>query len=221
MMRYMKQRQQLVDFGKKMMAEGLTTGTGGNLSIVVPDEAAMLITPSGIAYNETKIEDIVLMDLDGNVLEGECKPSSEYHMHAIFYQNNPEIKSVVHTHSDFATAVACLQQDIEPFHYIIASVGDRVRCCGYQTFGTQALAEEAYRVMGNNKGILLGNHGVLAVGNSCSEAFSVAKDIEFLAKLKIRARAIGQPVLLSPEDIAVTQEKFANYGQPKKEFSKL
>lgn len=212
-MKYMAQRQQIVDFGKKLITEKLTTGTGGNISIFIREDNVMLISPSGIPYSETEPEDIVILDLDGNVVEGTRKPSSEYHMHCIFYQKTEHINSVVHTHSDYATAVACLLQDIEPLHYIIGSVGDKVRCCEYKTFGTQELADEAYRVMGNNNGILLGNHGVLAVGSNCAEAFSVAKDIEFLAKLKIRAEAIGKPVLLNEEQMEVVVEKFGTYGQ--------
>lgn len=212
-MRYEKERQQIVDFGKKLLTENLTTGTGGNISVFIREDQVMLISPSGIPYNETTLEDIVALDLDGNVIDGTRKPSSEYQMHSIFYKKTERVNAVVHTHSDYATAVACLKQDIEPLHYIIGSVGDKVRCCDYKTFGTQELADEAYRVMGDNNGILLGNHGVLAVGSNCGEAFSVAKDIEFLAKLKIRSESIGTPVLLNQEQMAVVIEKFGTYGQ--------
>ena len=214
-MNYVEERQQIVDYGKKLISERLTTGTGGNISIFIPEDNVMLISPSGIPYNDTKLEDIVVLDLDGNKVEGHRKPSSEYDMHRIFYQRNGDkIRSVVHTHSDFATAISCLNQDIEPLHYIIGSVGDKVRCCDYKTFGTYELAEEAYRVMDNNNGILLGNHGTLAVGKDCADAFSVSKDIEFLAKLWVRANAIGTPVLLNKEQMDVVIEKFGTYGQP-------
>lgn len=212
-MKYKAEKQEIIDFGKKLITEKLTTGTGGNISIFIKADNVMLISPSGIPYDETELEDIVTMDLDGNVVDGIRKPSSEYHMHAIFYKNSDHINSVVHTHSDYATAIACLQQEIEPLHYIIGSVGNKVCCCDYKTFGTQELADEAYQVMGDNNGILLGNHGVLAVGSSCAEAFSVAKDIEFLAKLKIRAESIGEPVLLNEKQMGKVIEKFGVYGQ--------
>ena len=212
-MKYLAERQQIIDFGKKLITERLTTGTGGNLSICVREDNVVLISPSGIPYGEIVPEDIVLLDLDGHVIGGHRKPSSEFDMHCIFYRKTQHVNAVVHTHSDFATAVACLRQDIEPLHYIIGSVGDKVKCSGYETFGTLDLAEEAYRTMGDNNGILLANHGVLTVGKDCADAFSVAKDIEFLAKLKLRAEAVAQPVLLNETQMAIVKEKFVTYGQ--------
>ena len=129
-MKHLKERELIVDYGKKLITEKLTTGTGGNISIYLPEEETMLISPSGIPYFETEPEDIVLMDLHGNVLEGNRKPSSEYDLHSIFYANRPDVRSVVHTHSEYATTFACLQQEIEPLHYIIGSVGENVRYSG-------------------------------------------------------------------------------------------
>ena len=153
------------------------------------------------------------MDLHGNVLEGNRKPSSEYDLHSIFYANCPDIRSVVHTHSEYATTFACLQQEIEPLHYIIGSVGEKIRCCEYKTFGTRELAEEAFNFIHEDNGILLGNHGVLTIGPDLSSAFGVAKDIEFLAKLDYRARCIGTPKLLNQGQMKEVLEKFETYGQ--------
>lgn len=212
-MRYTEERKQLVKYGKQLLVDKLTTGTGGNLSIFIREDNVMLITPSGVPYNETKEEDIVLMTLEGDVLEGNKKPSSEYDMHRIFYKKTPHINSVVHTHSEFATVFACLHEDILPLHYIIGSVGNRIRCCSYETFGTEDLAEVAFKEMREDKGILLGNHGVLAIGEDLSSAFSVAKDIEFIARLYYRAKSIGTPVLLNEEQLAEVIDKFDTYGQ--------
>lgn len=212
-MRYIEERKQLVAYGKQLLIDKLTTGTGGNLSVFIREDELMLITPSGIPYNETTEEDIVLMTLEGEVLEGKRKPSSEYDMHRIFYQKSADINSVVHTHSEFATVFACLHEDILPLHYIIGSIGNRVRCCGYETFGTDRLAEVAYEEIKEDKGILLGNHGVLAVGEDLASAFSVAKDIEFIAKLYYRAKSIGTPVLLKDTELAEVIDKFGTYGQ--------
>ncbi|MGX7204565.1 L-fuculose-phosphate aldolase [Enterococcus pingfangensis] len=212
-MKYQKERELIVEYGKKLITENLTTGTGGNISLYLPEEQVMLISPSGVPYFETKSADIVLMDLEGNVLEGTRKPSSEYELHSIFYANRPEVRSVVHTHSEYATTFACLQQAIEPLHYIIGSVGEQVRCCAYKTFGTYELAEEAFNFIHEDNGILLGNHGVLTIGPDLPSAFSVAKDIEFLAKLDYRARSIGTPKLLNQAQMQEVLEKFATYGQ--------
>lgn len=215
-MKYLEERQQLVLFGKKLLEEGLTTGTGGNLSIYLREDEVMLMTPSGIPYNETTEADIVLMTLDGQVIEGNRKPSSEYDMHRIFYQKRSDVNSVVHTHSEFATVFACLQEDIKPLHYIIGSIGKSVRSTAYTTFGTKELAEIAFKEMKDDKGILLGNHGVLTIGADLASAFSVAKDIEFIAKLYYRARSIGTPVLLNNDELSEVIEKFETYGQSEK-----
>ncbi|MGX7025289.1 L-fuculose-phosphate aldolase [Vagococcus hydrophili] len=212
-MKYQAERKQLVEYGKAMLTENLTTGTGGNLSIFIREDNVMLMTPSGIPYPETKEEDIVLMTLEGEILEGDCKPSSEYDMHRIFYQQTPNVNAVVHTHSEYATVFACLQEAILPLHYIIGSIGSRVRCCPYETFGTAKLAEVAFKEMKQDKGILLGNHGTLAIGEDLASAFSVAKDIEFIAKLYYRAKSIGTPVLLNEEQLEEVIEKFGTYGQ--------
>lgn len=219
-MKYQVERKQLVEYGKAMLTEKLTTGTGGNLSVFIREDNVMLMTPSGIPYNDTKEEDIVLMTLDGEILEGNCKPSSEYDMHRIFYQQTPNVNAVVHTHSEYATVFACLQEDILPLHYIIGSIGSRVRCCKYETFGTAKLAEVAFKEMKQDKGILLGNHGTLTVGEDLASAFSVAKDIEFIAKLYYRAKSIGTPVLLNDEQLEEVIEKFGTYGQDRINGSK-
>jgi len=212
-MNYIKEREAIVSYGLKLITENLTTGTGGNISMFLPDTNSMLISPSGIPYSEIKPEDIVLTDLDGNVLEGNRTPSSEHKMHSIFYKNKPHIRAVVHTHSDYATALSCLNTTIPPLHYLISSIGNQIVCCDYKTFGTQELAEEAYNKMADNNGILLGNHGSLAIGRSIKEAFDIAVTIEFIAKLYSIAKAAGEPKLLSQEDLEICSKKFKYYGQ--------
>lgn len=212
-MKYAEERKQIVNYGKNLLKENLTTGTGGNISIFIREDEVMLISPSGIPYPDIKEEDIVLLNLDGDVLEGDRKPSSEYDMHRIFYQRTEHVNSVVHTHSEYATVFACLHEEILPLHYIIGSVGNKVRCCEYKTFGTYELAEEVFQTIGNDKGLLLGNHGVIAVGEDLPASFSVAKDIEFIAKLYYRALSIGKPVLLNDEQLAEVVDKFGTYGQ--------
>lgn len=212
-MKYLELRKNLVDYGKKMLTDSLTTGTGGNLSLFIREDEVMLITPSGIPYHETTPSDIVLMTLDGTIIDSHRTPSSEYDMHRIFYQKSPKINAVVHTHSEYATVFACLQEEIMPLHYIIGSIGKKVRCCPYETFGTPELAEVAYETIGTDKGLLLGNHGTIAVGENLKDAFSVAKDIEFMAKLYYRARSIGEPVLLTDSQLNDVIDKFGTYGQ--------
>ncbi|RND87019.1 L-fuculose phosphate aldolase [Lacticaseibacillus paracasei] len=216
-MDYMKERQQIVDFGKKLIDERLTTGTGGNLSIYVPEDNVMLISPSGMNYKDTKPEDVVLMDLDGDIKEGNRKPSSEFAMHSIFYKNDPEVRSVVHCHSDFATAMACLNHDIPPLDYVLADIAKRsIKCTKYKIYGSPEIAEEAYETMGDDHGILLANHGSLAIGKNIESAFGIAKEIEFICKIFTYSSSVGNPVILSDDQMDAVIKKFANYGQPRK-----
>ncbi|WP_242368112.1 L-fuculose-phosphate aldolase [Lactobacillus intestinalis] len=214
-MDYIEERKKIVEYGKQMITNNLTTGTGGNLSIYIPEKKVMLISPSGIDYFKTKLEDVVVMDLYGNVLEGGKKPSSEYELHSIFYRHNPEVRAVVHAHADYATACACLRINIPPLHYIMADIGDELRCTDYKIYGSSEIAQEAYRVMGKNKGILLANHGLLAIGKDIDSAMGIARNIEMMCKLYIRASSIGNPVILSKEEMAAVKKKFETYGQVK------
>ncbi|MFV0411945.1 MAG: class II aldolase/adducin family protein, partial [Oscillospiraceae bacterium] len=98
-----KARQEIADFGRKMSADGLSKGTSGNLSIYDPETGYMAIGPSGLGYFETEAEDVVVMTLDGKIVEGKRKPSSEHDLHAVFYRNKPDARAVVHTHSTYCT----------------------------------------------------------------------------------------------------------------------
>ncbi|PMD67880.1 class II aldolase/adducin family protein [Companilactobacillus nuruki] len=212
-MDYIEERQQIVDYGKKLVDERLTTGTGGNLSIYLPEEDKMLISPSGVPYYETQLEDIVVMDLKGNILEGDLKPSSEWEMHSMFYRNDSDIKSVVHAHSDYATACSTLHISIPALHYAAADACKSIRTTEYRIYGSHELAEEAFDVMRNDHGILLANHGLLATGTSIKQAMSTAVNIEWLCKLYILAKSVGQPCPLTDNQLEKVAHKFENYGQ--------
>lgn len=207
----------IVEYGKKLVDEELTTGTGGNLSIYVPEDKVMLISPSGINYYDTKLEDVVVMDLAGHIKEGKRKPSSEYAMHSVFYKNKPGVLSVIHAHADFATAMSCLRKNVPPIHYAIANMTKELKCTNYKIYGSPEIAKEAYRVMGDDNGILLANHGLLATGGSIEAALANAVNIEFLCKLYVYASAVGKPVALTEAEMDAVTKKFQNYGQPKEE----
>ncbi len=209
-----KERELVAEYGRKLIETGLTTGTGGNISIYNEKEGLMAIKPSGIEYFKIKAEDIVIMDLSGNKVEGDKKPSSEYNMHRIFYQNRGDVRAVVHTHSTYSTTISCLNEEIPAVHYLVAFSGEKVPCAKYATFGTPQLAENAYKAMGKKyNATLLANHGLLAVGNNIATAFATAEEIEFCAELYYRTKAVGEPVILSPEEMKLMNEKFKNYGQ--------
>ena len=143
-----EQREQVVEYGKRLVTTGLTDGTFGNLSVLDRASGLMAISPSGMDYFATTPEDVVVTDLEGKVVEGKRKPSSELDLHRLFYQRRQDVNGVVHTHSTFATVLSCLRWSIEPVHYLVAYSGRRVPCIPYYPFGSLELAEAAWAGMG-------------------------------------------------------------------------
>jgi len=210
-----EERELVCLYGLRLLESGLTTGTGGNISVFNRDKGLMAIKPSGIDYGKISIEDVPVMDLSGNQVDGGKAPSSEYEMHAIFYRNREDVNAVVHTHSRYATAIACLNWEIPPVHYLVAFAGEKVPCAPYATYGTKELAENAYRTMGKQyNATLLANHGLLVVGASITQAFAATEQIEFCAELYYLTKCIGDPVLLSSDKMVEVARKFGTYGQP-------
>ena len=213
-----KERQQVVDFGKKMSSEGLTSGTSGNISIYNREEGLIAISPSGIGYFETKPEDVVIMNLQGEIVEGNRKPSSEWGLHTEMYKVKPDCRAVVHTHSMYCTVFASLNQPLRAVHYVIGDAGTAtVPCAPYETFGTMELAKSAAQTIGESNAVLLANHGMLACGATIESAYGLAKGMEYCAELQYRCMCIGNPVILSDYEMDRVMEKFKNYGQKKEE----
>ncbi len=208
-----KAREEIVKHCQKMAATGLTPGTSGNISAFDASHALMAISPSGMDYKDLTPEDIVIMDLEGNTVEGKRTPSSEYQMHRIFYAERKDVGAVVHTHSPFATTLACLGWELPAIHYILAFAGERVPCAPYLTYGTKQLAEAAYQAAGDYNAVLLGNHGVLALGENIHRAFITAESVEYAAELYWRSLALGRPNTLRPEEMERVASKFSGYGQ--------
>ena len=207
------ERKLIVEYGKLLVTKGLTTGTGGNISIFVKEKKYFAISPSGIDYFETEPEDVVIMDLDGKVVEGERKPSSEWMMHLIFYKKRDDVEAVVHTHSRFSSTISCMRWDIPALHYYVAFAGKTIPCAKYASYGTQELADNAFEGMGEGKAALLANHGLITIGRSVKEAFLVAEMSEEMAEYYYRTKSIGEPVLLDEEEMESMLLRFKSYGQ--------
>lgn len=209
------EKKSLVEYGKKLISSGLTAGTGGNISVYDSEKKLMAITPSGIDYFEMTTEDIVVLDLEGKVVEGTRKPSSEWQMHLINYQKRGEaVRAVVHAHSIFSSILATCRKDLPASNYMIAIAGgSEVRCSKYATFGTAELAEYAFEAMKDRYACFLANHGLLTCGPTLKEAFSIAGEIERLAGLHIGASLLGDPVILDDAEMKKVHEQFPSYGQ--------
>jgi len=156
---------------------------------------------------------IVAVGFDGKVI-GIGKPSSEWHFHCDILKARPEINAVVHTHSPHATALACLREDMPPFHYMIAIAGgDSVRCAPYTLFGTDTLSAYAVEALTDRKACLLANHVLIALGRDLDEAMAVATEVESLCQQYLIARQSGKPVLLSAQEMRQVIDRFKTYGK--------
>ena len=215
-----RERELVVEYGKRMSADRLSTGTSGNISVLNAEKGLFAISPSGMDYFETTPEDVVVMDLDGNVVSGLRKPSSEWGLHRAFYRAKPEIGAVVHTHSMYCTTFAVLQEPLRAVHYVIGDAGTTmVSCTRYHLFGTEKLAEEAVEYCGSGNAVLLGNHGLVTCGKDAAAAYSLACNLEYVAELQYRARSIGRPQVITDVDMWEVMRKFKTYGQPGEERS--
>ena len=210
-----KEREAIVTFGRKLITSQLTTGSGGNLSVMNREANLIAIKPSGVDYFEMQPEDVVVMTPEGRIVEGDKKPSSEVNFHLGLLQSRPEINAVVHTHSVYATTIACLNWELPAVHYLVGYSGNKVPLAPYATFGTQALADHIVAAIGNYNACLMANHGLVTVGPNLATAFAAAEEIELVARIYYQARCIGNPVILSDEEMAVVGEKFKTYGQKK------
>lgn len=208
-----EQRQQIVDYGMKMIQSGLTTGSGGNLSILCRETGLVAIGPSGINYADVSSKDIVIVDLDGQQVEGCRKPSSELSFHLALYKARPDVAAVVHTHSVYATTMACLHWEIPAVHYLVAFSGQKVPLADYAIFGSPELAENVVSGIAAYHAVLLANHGLVAVGADLKQAFNVAEEIELVARIYYQAKSIGEPVLVNHEEMKTVLKKFTTYGQ--------
>ena len=210
-----KERLLLIEYGKKLVKAGLTKGTGGNLSIFDRKNGHVAITPSGIDFFEIQPEDIVIIDVDGNVIEGNRVPSSEWAMHVMPYKYRDDIDAVIHAHTMYATVLACLREELPPTHYMIAVAGPTVRVAKYATYGTHELAINASEAMVDRKAVLLANHGILAGANDLLNAFNIVEEIEYCSEVYVKAKSIGSPIILPDEEMTLMAEKFKTYGQKK------
>jgi len=208
-----KERRLIVEYGRKLVEYNLTRGTSGNLSMFNRDKNLIAISPSGMDYYKINPEDIVILDIKGNIVEGCRKPSSEIELHRIFYERRKDIDAIIHTHTMYSTVLACLNLSLPPVHYMLASAGMDVRCAEYATFGTKELAENAYKAMEGRKAVLLANHGLLTGGRDLKEAFSLAEEVEYVAEIYYRAKSIGEPKIIPDEEMELIIEKFKSYGQ--------
>jgi len=205
-------RLNVVQAARRLSELGLNSGRAGNLSVRV--DGGFVVTPSGAAYESMHPDDLVYLTSAGDYGGGQRTPSSEWRIHRDIYAQRQDAKAVVHTHSPFATTLACLHRGIPAFHYEVAFAGGPdIRCSPYATFGTQDLSDHALKALEGRRACLLANHGVLALGDSLEGALGLAEKVENLARVYWQALQVGEPVLLDEVEMARVVEKFLTYGK--------
>ena len=208
-------RQQLVTVARRMNGTGLNQGTSGNLSVRI--EEGILVTPSSLPYEQMEVADLVALDLSGQPLkEKQRRPSSEWRLHADVLSCRPEAMAVLHCHPIHATALACHDRGIPAFHYMVAVAGgDEIRCAPYATFGTKELSDNVVNALAQRNACLLARHGMVTLGKDLESALRVAVEVETLARMYLQALQLGEPPLLSTQQMQAVHAQFRglHYGQ--------
>lgn len=214
---------EVVKVAQQLSALGLNVNKSGNVSCRFKREEGegFFITPTGVAYELLEPIDIPWMPLKARLCVedalGQYRPSSEWQMHAAVYQKRADVVAIVHTHSPYATALACQNLSIPSFHYMVASAGgSSIDVVPYQTFGSEALANATADGLEKKEACLLEHHGVMAVGGSLSRALSLAQEVENLAHQYVIVCSLGEPRLIEEEEMRRVIAKFTTYGQPQR-----
>jgi L-fuculose-phosphate aldolase len=197
----------VLSVAKEMLATDLVKGTAGNLGARLPDGNAVL-TPSSLDYREMTLDDLVVTDLDGNVLEGHRGPTSEKALHLSALRMHDDIHATMHCHAKFATMFALTRRSIPAvIEEFVVYVGGDVEVADYKTTGTVELADEVAKRVGNRSAVLMANHGLFAVGKDPKDALHVASLVERTAEIIWGARQLGE-VMPIPDEV---NEQFAGY----------
>ncbi len=206
-------RTEMVDICRRMNSSGINQGTAGNLSARI--DGGFLITPTSLPYERMGPEDIVEMDFDGTYA-GKHRPSSEWRFHRDSRTKRMDIEGVLHCHSVYATTLAVHHKNIPSFHYMTGVAGGNdIRCSPYATFGTQQLSDNALGALEGRLACLLGQHGQISLGKNLEHALWLAIEVETLSRLYVQALTIGDPPILSDEEMGrvIQQMRQMSYGQ--------
>ena len=211
-------RRKVIKFGLELLNRGLVAGTWGNISARIGREGLIAITPSGRDYRTLADTDIVIVDSNGQVIDGHLKPSSELPLHLAVYHARPDVNAIVHTHSVYASACAVAQKEIPPIiEDLIQVIGGAVSVADYALPGTEELGINTIRSLGRKNGVLLANHGVVGCGRSLDEALTACELIEKAARIFIYSMSIGGPKILSDHDVAVMHKFYVEHYRRQEE----
>jgi len=208
-------RREVIETGLEMIHSSLVVGTWGNISVRIPDENLMAITPSGVDYESIETADVVIMDFDGNIVEGDKKPSIEWQLHLAVYKARDDIQAIVHTHSTYVTAFAIARKGIPgAAEDLVQVVGGDVRVTNYVLPGSAELGQEVVLALKDRMACIMANHGCIATGRTVKEALRTAFIVEKSAQATVYAQSLGGVVELTEEDVDFMREFYlTKYGQ--------
>ena len=210
-----KLKEELVELHLELPRNNLVVWTGGNVSAREPESGLVVIKASGIRYEEMRPQHMVVVDLEGKLIEGDYKPSSDVYSHLYIYKHRPDVAGVVHTHSAYATAFAAVNKPIPVVLTAIADeFGGPIPCGGFALIGDDAIGKVVVECIGKSPAVLLKNHGVFTVGKNAKAAVKAAVMTEDNAKTVWLAMQIGEPDIIPQEDVDKLHQRYTNvYGQ--------
>ena len=212
MVKWRSERQMLWEVTREMVGQGLVSGSSGNTSLRLSGREGkghVLITPSGRPYRQLGPEDLVLIDLDGEPVEGDLLPSSETALHLTLYKARQDIRAIVHTHSLYASVAAVADLEIPPIvDEMVIKIGGSVRVAEYAFPSTEELAQSARQALGDRNAVLLRNHGLVGVGQTPWEALDMCQMVERVSQIFVYASLLGRASTLPPEIIEIEKELF-------------
>jgi len=207
-------RQEVWKSNLELPKHGLVKLTSGNVSGRDPESNLVVIKPSGYSYEEMTPEDMVVVDLQGNVVEGHLRPSVDTETHLYIYENRPGINGICHTHSTYASVYAALGEPIPACLTTTAMLGGEIPIGGYVPVGGKQIGQEIVKKIGKALAIVMQNHGVFTIGNSATEATKFAIEVEDIAHITVFAQLCGKPIKLPQEQINEFANIYQNsYGQ--------
>jgi len=215
-MKLKTEREKIVFEIKRMQEMGLIINTSGNISIKKDDLIA--ISPSGVSYDNLKSKDIVVLDKNKKIVEGQLLPSSETNLHVSIYDKYNEVSAIVHTHSLYATSVSTLLQELPAIHYQIADLGGPIKVAPYETFGTEALAIAVEKNLKGRKAVLMKNHGAVTVGSDINKSASRAILLEWLCSLYLLSQNSGNPTIIDDNEIKNVKHQMSKFEKLRSSF---
>ena len=204
-MSHEKIKEEVIKVCRKMVDSGLVVAKQGNISVKISDNK-IIVTPSKLSYERMTVSDLLILDIDGSLIEGIRKPSKETPMHLAIYKARNDVRAIIHTHSPYATAISALHETIPVFlEEQVPYLGGEISTAEYAPSGTKELANNVVNALGSKNATLLANHGVVACGANLEQAYKNAQLVERIAQIYVISRGLGK-IWLIPEKFILQQK---------------